>query len=95
MAIQSFGDARTRRFAEGEHVPGLSGFARALERKLDQLEAATCLADLAALPGNRLETLRGDLAGLFSIRVNDQWRLCFRWPKGSPGPSEVRVIDYH
>lgn len=63
--------------------------------KLDRLESAVALRDLAALPGNRLEALRGDRKGEYSIRVNDQWRLCFRWEGGAPGPSEVEVVDYH
>jgi proteic killer suppression protein len=63
--------------------------------KLDRLEAATTLRDLAALPGNRLEALRGDRKGEYSVRVNDQWRICFRWDQGAPGPSDVEVVDYH
>jgi len=63
--------------------------------KLDRLEAATALRDLAALPGNRLEALRGDRKGEFSIRVNDQWRVCFKWDQGALGPSDVEVVDYH
>jgi proteic killer suppression protein len=50
---------------------------------------------LAALPGNRLEALKGDSAGQFSIRINDQRRICFAWPEGSPGPVEVEIVDYH
>jgi proteic killer suppression protein len=50
---------------------------------------------LAALPGNRLEALRGGRAGLYSIRINDQWRICFAWPEGSSGPTEVEIVDYH
>jgi proteic killer suppression protein len=63
--------------------------------KLDRLEAATTLRDLAALPGNRLEALRGDRKGEYSVRVNDQWRICFRWDQSAPGPSDVEVVDYH
>jgi len=62
-------------------------------RKLDMLEAATTLEDLRVPPGNRLEALKGDLRGQHSIRVNDQWRIVFRWtPRG---PAEVRLLDYH
>jgi proteic killer suppression protein len=50
---------------------------------------------LRALPGNRLETLKGDRAGQYSIRINQQWRLCFEWPVGQPGPSNVEIVDYH
>jgi toxin HigB-1 len=59
------------------------------------MDAAQSLADLAALPGNRLEALRGDRAGQYSIRINDQWRICFEWPLGSPGPTNVEIVDYH
>jgi toxin HigB-1 len=62
-------------------------------RKLVQLNAATVLDDLRIPPGNRLETLRGDLAGYYSIRVNDQWRIIFRWENASP--ADVGIIDYH
>ncbi|WP_430644565.1 type II toxin-antitoxin system RelE/ParE family toxin [Bradyrhizobium guangzhouense] len=50
---------------------------------------------MAALPGNRFEALKGDRAGRFSIRINDQWRICFGWPEGSPGPIDVEIVDYH
>ena len=93
--IVSYRDKRTERFASGRHVKEFSGFARQAETRLDRLDAATSLADLAALPGNRLEALRGDRSGLFSIRINDQWRICFAWPEGSPGPIEVEIVDYH
>jgi proteic killer suppression protein len=60
-----------------------------------QLDAATSIRDLAALPGNRFETLSGDRKGQFSIRVNDRWRICFEWPDGDLGPSNVEIVDYH
>jgi proteic killer suppression protein len=93
--IVSYRDKATAQFASGRHVKEFSGFARQAEMRLDRLEAATSLADLAALPGNRLEALRGDPAGQFSIRINDQWRICFRWTEGSPGPEDVEIVDYH
>jgi proteic killer suppression protein len=62
-------------------------------RKLQQLHHATSLRDLAVLPGNRLEALKGRRAGQHSIRVNDQWRLCFRWTEN--GPADVEIVDYH
>jgi proteic killer suppression protein len=93
--IVSYRDKATAQFASGRHVKEFSGFARQGEMRLDRLEAATSLADLAALPGNRLEALRGDRAGQFSIRINDQWRICFRWTEGSPGPEDVEIVDYH
>jgi proteic killer suppression protein len=83
------------RFAAGQHVKEFSGFTRQAEMRLDRLDGATSLTDLAALPGNRLEAPRGDRAGQFSIRINDQWRICFAWPNGSPGPVDVEIVDYH
>jgi proteic killer suppression protein len=71
--IVGFRDKATERFASGRHVKEFSDFARQVELRLDRLEAATSLTDLAALPGNRLEALRGNRAGQFSIRINDQW----------------------
>jgi proteic killer suppression protein len=95
MAIVSYADARTRRFAEGDFVKAFAGFARMAEKRLDRLEAAHSLQDLAGLPGNRLEQLRGSREGQYSIRINDQWRICFRWPHGSLGPTDVEIVDYH
>lgn len=93
--IVNYRDKRTERFAAGEHVREFSGFARQAEMRLDRLDAATNLGDLRALPGNRLEALRGNRAGQFSIRINDQWRICFEWPETSPGPTNVEIVDYH
>ena len=93
--IVSYRDRKTERFATGDRVREFSGFARQAEVRLDRLDAATSLADLRALPGNRLEALRGDRTGQFSIRINDQWRICFEWPDGSPGPVNVEITDYH
>ena len=93
--IVSYRDKRTERFASGRHVKEFSGFARQAETRLDRLDAATSLADLAALPDNRPEALRSDRAGLSSIRINDQWRICFACPEGSSGPIEVEIVDYH
>jgi len=93
--IVSFRDKRTREFAEGGRVKAFSGFSRQAEMKLDQLEAATAVRDLAVLPGNRLEALKGDRKGQYSIRINDQWRICFEWPNRSPGPVNVEIVDYH
>ena len=63
-------------------------------KKLDALDAATSLADLIR-PGNHFEALKGDRKGQYSIRINDQWWICFRWPAASPGPADVEIIDYH
>lgn len=93
--IVSYRDKRTGDFADGKWVKVFSGFERPARLKLDRLEAATSLRDLAALPGNRLEALKGDRKGQFSIRINDQWRICFEWPDRAPGPSRVEIVDYH
>ena len=93
--ILSCRDKRTRSFAAGQRVKTFSGFERSARLKLDRLEAATSLRDLSALPGNRFETLSGDRKGQYSIRINDQWRICFEWPDQSPGPSNVEILDYH
>jgi proteic killer suppression protein len=62
-------------------------------RKLDQLDSVTALPELQIPPGNRLEALKGDRQGQHSIRINDQYRICFRWTE--PGPAEVEIVDYH
>ena len=93
--IVSYRDQRTRDFAAGKRVKAFSGIERAARLKLDRLEAAVTLKDLAVLPGNRLEGLKGDRKGQFSIRINNRWRICFQWTEGAPGPSNVEIIDYH
>ena len=93
--IVGYRDKRTRDFAGGKRVKAFSGFTRSARLKLDRLEAAVSLRDLAVLPGNRFEALVGDRKGQYSIRINDQWRICFAWPSGSPGPSNVEIVDYH
>ncbi len=93
--IVSFRDKRTREFADGKYIKAFSGFSRQAEMKLDQLEAAGSVKDLAVLPGNRFEALKGDRKGQFSIRINSQWRICFEWPERSPGPVNVEIVDYH
>lgn len=92
--IVSFRDKRTLEFAEGKRIKAFAGFERQAEMKLDRLESATSLRDLD-IPGNRLEALKGDRKGQYSIRINDQWRICFEWPKGTPGPVNVEITDYH
>jgi proteic killer suppression protein len=93
--IRSYGDERTRDFARGKRVKAFFAIERAARLKLDRLEAATSIRDLAALPGNRFEALKGKRKGQYSIRINDQWRVCFEWPKGSTGPTNVEIADYH
>ena len=93
--IVSYRDKRTRRFANGEAVPAFQGFARQAYKRLEILDAATSLEDLRGLPGNRLEALSGDRSGQYSIRINTQWRICFEWKDGEPGPGNVEIVDYH
>jgi len=93
--IESYRDKRTREFAEGKHVRQFDSFRRQAEKRLDILDAATSLSDLHALPSNALERLKGDRKGQYSIRINMQWRICFEWPDGQRGPSNVEIVDYH
>ena len=96
MAILSFADKATEAFFVDGRVARAAGWAsvrRVARRKLDVLHYAVRLTDLKAPPGNRLESLRGGLAGCHSIRINDQWRVVFRWTED--GPREVRITDYH
>ena len=93
--ILSYRDKRTEAFARGDLVREFQGFARQAWKRLEILDAATSLADLGQLPSNRLEGLKGDRAGQYSIRINMQWRVCFEWPQGSPGPCQVEIVDYH
>ena len=90
--IRSFRDRETRRFFEGRRVAAFHGFANQAARRLTLLDSAETLGDLAALPSNRLEALRGGRAGQHSIRINAQWRICLRWT--DDGPSDVEIVDY-
>ena len=91
--IVSFRDRATLRLWMGEFVKKFAGIDKPARRKLDMLNAARELRDLAAVPGNRLEALAGDRRGQHSIRVNDQWRICFVWI--TEGPANVEIVDYH
>ncbi|WP_417477783.1 type II toxin-antitoxin system RelE/ParE family toxin [Maricaulis sp.] len=94
--IVSWKDKIARALAEDGGSPGNARWqhvSRIVVRKLAQLHAAELLLDLRSPPGNRLEALRGDRDGQHSIRVNDQWRICFRWT--DEGPADVEVVDYH
>ena len=93
--IVSYRDKQTRALADGEWVKAFSGIERPARLKLDRLEAADALRDLAVLPGNRFEALKGDRKRQFSIRINDQWRICFNWMEGAAGPSNMEIVDYH
>jgi proteic killer suppression protein len=91
--IRSFGDRRTGALFRDEFVRQFQGIARPAKRKLEAVNAASRLVDLTVPPSNRLEKLKGDLKDFHSIRVNDQWRVIFKWSDGEP--HDVRIVDYH
>jgi toxin HigB-1 len=91
--IRSFADRDTEQLFSSESNRRFAGIARVALRKLIQPNRARALRDLAVPPGNRLEPLKGNYAGLHSIRINDQWRIVFRWTDA--GPAEVAIMDYH
>jgi proteic killer suppression protein len=93
MSIQSFRCADTAALYRGERVSRWVNIERAALRKLTQLAVSSRLEDLRIPPGNRLELLRGNRAGQYSIRINDQWRVCFVWT--GDGAYDVEIIDYH
>jgi proteic killer suppression protein len=91
--IRSFKDFRTERLFNGEGVREFQAFARQAEKRLRILDAADTLRALQLLPSNRLEALKGDRQGQYSIRINQQWRVCFEWRED--GPHNVEIVDYH
>jgi len=91
--IQSFSCRDTQALYEGKSPRRFRAFISVVERKLSLLDAAQTLAFLNAPPGNRLEALKGDRKGQHSIRINDQWRICFVWT--DVGPAKVEIVDYH
>jgi proteic killer suppression protein len=91
--IRSFGDKHTEALFRDEWVRQFAGMARAAKRKLEAVNAASRLEDLTVPPSNRLEKLKGDLKEFYSIQINDQWRLIFKWIDGEP--HEVQIVDYH
>jgi proteic killer suppression protein len=91
--IRSFKCADTEALSKGERVRRFANIASVAQRKLRQLQIAGRLDDLRVPPGNRLEALKGDRAGQHSIRINDQWRVCFRWTEA--GAEDVEIVDYH
>ena len=96
MSIYSFADPVAQHFFQSGSLKRSVGWAniqRVVRRKLDMLNYAIMLSDLRSPPGNRLEALKGKLAGYHSIRINDQWRIVFRWT--ASGPIDVQVCDYH
>jgi proteic killer suppression protein len=93
IVIRSFRRAETERLFRRESVRRFKAFERSAARKLDMLDAAPDLRTLSTLPGNRLERLKGERKGQFSIRINDQWRISFKWRDGHA--YEVEIVDYH
>jgi proteic killer suppression protein len=92
--IQGFACKETAKVFAGERSRKLAGdMQETARRKLKMMDAAACLEDLRMPPGNRLEALRGDRAGQYSIRINQQWRVCFVWTR--KGPTDVEIADYH
>ena len=91
--IQSFRDKRTKRVFDGKRVPDFQAFARQAEKRLRVLDAADTIEALMMLPSNRFKALTGKRQGQYSIRINNQWRICFEW--GSAGPENVEIVDYH
>ncbi len=91
--IASFKDADTEALCGGRRVPRFVEIETVARRKLRQLEIAASLEDLRIPPGNRLESLKGDRAGQYSIRINDRYRVCFRWSRTSA--LDVEIVDYH
>lgn len=91
--VRSFKCADTEALLKGIRVKRFVNIATVARRKLRQLEIAARLSDLKVPPGNRLEALRGDRSGQYSIRINDQWRVCFRWTDA--GAEDVEIVDYH
>ena len=91
--IPSFRDRETERFHNGVRIAAFESFAIQARQKLNNLDDATSLIDLTRKRGNRLEALSGNRQGQYSIRVNRQWRICFRWSDDSP--YDVELVDYH
>jgi proteic killer suppression protein len=91
--IRSFHDKHTERLFHDGDVARFRAFERVARRKLYYLNRARTLGDLRMPPGNRLEALRGDRAGQYSIRINDRWRICFAWTGGDA--DDVEIVDYH
>ncbi|MEP7354212.1 MAG: type II toxin-antitoxin system RelE/ParE family toxin [Acidobacteriota bacterium] len=91
--IRGFRCRETKAIFEASGSRRFRAIEAAAKRRLDSLDAATSLQDLAAIRNNHLEALSGDLKGQYSIRVNDQWRICFAWREGEPW--DVEIVDYH
>lgn len=98
VMIQSFANSHLEAFFFDEVTPkgvGWVNVKKIVRRKLHALDAAVNITDLKSPPGNKLEALKGNWSGYFSIRINDQWRVVFKWMPQANGPTEVNVVDYH
>jgi len=91
--IRSFACKHTEKLYNGRRVPRFQSIMQQAERRLQILDSATCIEDLMNLPSNRFESLGGDRTGQQSIRINQQWRICFEWRED--GPYNVKILDYH
>ena len=93
--IVGFRNKKTKLFAQGKFVRAFSGFEQQAERRLAILDAATSLDDLSNLNSNRFKALTGNKTGQFSIRINEQWRICFEWDERANDAFNVEIVDYH
>ena len=94
-ALPRYRDKRTAKFAGGERVREFQAFEQQAKKRLAILNAAVSRNGLMLLPSNRFEALGGDRKGQFSIRINQQWRVCFEWPDGHDRPFNIEITDYH
>jgi toxin HigB-1 len=92
---QKYKDKRTKRFAEGGRVKEFQAFERQAYKRLEILEASPNRESLMMLPSNHFEALGGDRNGQYSIRINEQWRICFEWPEAEEHPFNIEIVDYH
>jgi proteic killer suppression protein len=95
IVIQSFNDKRAQKLLGGQRVVALVNIEEQARTRLIRLDSATSLEDLRALRDNCLEALVGTRKGQFSIRINDQYRICFKWKAADKGPTDVEITDYH
>ena len=93
--VRRYRDNRTEWFAAGERVKAFAAIERQANLRLTFLEQAGTLRAVAAYPSNRFEALTGYRLGQYSIRINDQWRICFEWPDDETGPVNIEIVDYH
>ncbi len=94
-ALPRYRDKRTARFAAGDRIPAFHPFARQAYKRLEILEAATTLETLTAFSSNRFHSLSGERTGQYSIRINEQWRICFEWSIEGSAAFNIEIVDYH